>query len=80
MVIWSYLQISWCVVRQVGFFELVVIPLYEGLTYAFEDLVLMLDAAKNNHRFWVEGNPEATAHHVTQFRAAIPPSYHENSA
>lgn len=61
-------------VRQVGFFELVVIPLYEGLTYAFEDLVLMLDAAKSNHRFWVEGNPEATGRHVAQFRAAIPPS------
>ncbi|KAK9817484.1 hypothetical protein WJX74_002907 [Apatococcus lobatus] len=60
---------------QVGFFELVVIPLYEGLTYAFEDLVLMLHAAKDNHRFWVECNLEAIGHHMAQFRGAIPPSH-----
>ena len=59
---------------QVGFFELVVIPLYEGLTYAFEDLVMMLNAAKDNHRFWADGNLEAIGHHVAQFRAALPPT------
>ena len=59
---------------QVGFFELVVIPLYEGLTYAFEDLVPMLDAAKDNYRFWADGNLEAIAHHVAQYRAALPPT------
>ncbi|KAK9863238.1 hypothetical protein WJX84_011240 [Apatococcus fuscideae] len=31
-----------------GFFELAAIPLYEGLTYAFEDMVLMLNVAKDH--------------------------------
>ena len=61
---------------QVGFFELVIIPLYEGLTYAFEDVNVMLNAAKDNHRLWVQGNQSVIAQQVAQLRASIPPTTH----